>query len=181
MYSNNRQQVTEDIYIIGGASLLSLPDTLIGCTNQHLRYNGAMSCQEFIKVQVFYRAEKQNTVFYSAQYKRVKKRNSYVVLYRGRDGENKFGIIQYFFVLHTFSMPLVAMKVLKPSATSLHDHFQVTEPTIDNISPFVIPVTECDEFDVTDLGRLEEKCVYVAFSSEFVDRYVIRFPHKLHD
>ena len=168
--------------MVGGASLLLLSAAVVHHANDHLQSIGSRpSCREGSRVQVFYRAEKYGTVFYSVKYTRVKIRNSYTVTYTGRSGETKYGLIQYFFVSDTSILPLVVVKVLERCTVSLQDNFNVTDSNVNQLTPFLVPVRESDECDVTDLGNIQEKCLYITFPSEFTDKYIIRFPHKMHD
>ena len=134
-------------------------------------------------VQTYFRAESQSTVYYSEKYTRTKVHNNHTVVYRGRYGEKKFGCIQYFFVVEGFKWPLVLIKKLQPQSSNLKDCFKVTEPTVNSLERFVVPVMEpeCEEYDITDLTKLESKCLYIVFPSDFNEKYIINFPHPLHD
>ena len=59
----------------------------------------------------------------------------------------------------------------------------MTEPTVNSLERFVVPVMEpeCEEYDITDLTKLESKCLYIVFPSDFNEKYIVNFPHPLHD
>lgn len=170
---------------MGGASILTLPSEVVRLANQHLHHYGYRpSFQEEEKVQIFFRAEKQNLLLYSAKYRRVKLRNSFTVQYTNKSGEQMFGLIQYFFVPNSHFLPLVAVRVLHQHTESLQDNFGFSDSTVNSLSRFLVPVSEPSpsQFDVTDLDRIVEKCLYISFpEAEFSDRYIVRFPHRLHD
>ena len=121
-------------------------------------------------------------MYFSARYGRVHARNSYTVAYRCQNGTRRFGLVEYYFVLPELGgTALVVVKQLEVVSISRQAHFGVTDPAINHISN-IIPVQESSRWDVTDLKRIETKCLFISFPSGCSDKYVILFPVEyMHD
>ena len=119
------------------------------------------------RIQAFYRAKLGSCTYFSANYRRVRKRNSYTVSYR-KAGLEQFGMIQFFFTIPHLSMPLVVIKRLEKIAVSSQDDFDLTDPSIGNID-HIIPVQETGELCVTELRCIERKVMYINFPGGFSD------------
>ena len=175
---SNRQRLGDDTYAVGGATPFLLPLHVLRLANEYFDSIGSVSLStETAMVQVFYRVMKGGNMLYSAKYGRVRNRNSYTVSYIGKTGERKFGAIQYFFSPNTAAV-LVLLKVLVPRGGSLQHHFNTDDCSVDSLK-FLVPVQESEVFDVTDLSKVVEKCLFIRVSNE--DVYIAFFPHKLHD
>lgn len=176
----NTQRLTEDISAIGGSALISLSPSVIDATNAYLVHCGVSRLHSDTRVQAFYKAKIGNCIYFSANYGRVCKRNSYTVLYK-KAGVEEFGMIQFFFTIPLLSMPLVVIKRLESITVSSQDHFDLTDPAIGSID-HIIPVEETGELYVTELKSIERKVLYIHFPSGFSDKYICLFPTQwMHD
>ena len=128
----------------------------------------------------YHRAEVNKIRYYSELYRRTCRRNSYTVTYRSKSGEQKCGMIQYFFV--SSSVILVAIRPLMRIPITNHDHFRLSDSTIDCIKSITL-VEESHAWDVTDLQKLDSKCLFISFPSGLCsDKYVLIFPCEfMHD
>lgn len=68
-----------------------------------------------------YRLEIQGTVYYSGQYKRVKKRNSYTIVYVDKRRSKTIAFIEYFVFIHQ-----KVIAILKP-LLPMHVHVSCKE------------------------------------------------------
>ena len=120
-------------------------------------------------------------LYYSKKYGRVRSRNSYTVSYYGGVGEEKFGQILYFFVSpRTSILPLVVVKVLEPCTATLQHHFNITRSTVNHLKSTIVPVQESGN-DITELDKIQKKCLCIDLHGELSDKYVVIFPHKIHN
>lgn len=111
---------------------------------------------EAIKASRFLRASVKHVELYSYEYKRLKTRNSYTVLYKENE-EDKFGLIQYFLSLPTQSVAVV--KQLKPTNNYCYSH-QFRE-----LQQRIIPVTVETGICVVPVKSIMTKCVYLDLES----------------
>ena len=162
---------------------MTLPPNIICLANAYLQRIGSSTIlRDDILVQVFYRVENDGEMYYSEKYGRVRCRNSYTVTYVDAVRNRKFGLIQYFFVSPgTTVLPLVVIKEVKPCTATLQCHFDITMSSVNHLKSTIVPVEESASYDIIDLNQLEKKCLYISFPQEFSDKYVILFPHKIHD
>ena len=131
----------------------------------------ARSCGHIIDVneaqfQKFFRLQIGSELYFSEEYQRVKKRNSFTVLYSNEDGGLECGQIQYF--LYVFKLVAV-VKILKPCVGSFVD------PTTFGLKIPIIPV-EADTFAVIFVSNILNKCVYIDLGGT---KYVALFPSKI--
>ena len=114
-----KQLITEETAVLGGTTL-KMPNP-----------QDTAALEDFFQnplppgpLATIYRAEHRGTVCYSRQYERIKKRNSYTIMYRNNDGRTKFGLIDYFVFIQ---QKLVAViKSLLP-ASNCRLHFELAE------------------------------------------------------
>lgn len=137
--SVTKQAVSEGVRVIGGVSLqVPLPSVLCALSDFSQRHSLEVSPGQLLTM---YRVEVRGTVFYSEQYQRVKKRNSYTVIYCG----NKFGLIQYFVYIQ--EKVIAILKPLSLLHTTCKDHFDLSTTGVDTVS-YLHPVCTEDTFDV---------------------------------
>ena len=76
-------------------SYLLTPLLYIERVNEFLGHldTGGMSCNPARRVRVLYRVEISRQLYSSAHYNRVKRRNTYTVMYMNNDGIDTFGLI----------------------------------------------------------------------------------------
>lgn len=117
---------------------------------------------EAVKVSRFLRASVKRVELYSFEYKRLKTRNSYTVVYKENE-EDKFGLIQYFLSLPTQSVAVV--KRLKPTNNYCYSH-QLRE-----LQQRIIPVTVETGIHVVPVKSIITKCIYLDLESS---KYVAR-------
>ena len=171
------------VYLVGGSTLSLLPAGIVTLANSHIHFCGqSASCSEDTRVQTFYRVEINGRMYFSARYGRVHARNSYTVAYRCQDGTRRFGLVEYYCVLpELVGTALVVVKQLEILPISRHTQFGVTDSAINHVAN-IIPVQESLRWDVTDLNKIESKCLFINFPSGCNDKYVIIFPVEyMHD
>lgn len=169
--------------MVGGSTLSLLPPGIVTLANAHIHLIGQhASCSQDTRVQTFYRVEINGRVYFSARYGRVHARNSYTIAYRCENGTQRFGLVEYYFVLPELSgTALVVVQQVEVLLISRQAHFGVTDPAINHINN-IIPVQESSRWDVTDLKRIESKCSFISFPSGCNDKFVIHFPVEyMHD
>ena len=153
-FRDNIKQVLPgpSLFVIGGMSLKSLDGVYLEEVNALLD----VPLPSASTVQVFYRLRRCNEVFYSAQYGRVKKRNSFTVVYSCGDGLRKFGFIQYFYIIEEKIFALIQVVTLLQ--TTCKEHFQISTDCLDEV---IVPVSSCSQFEVVPVCRISAKCVCV--------------------
>lgn len=175
----HKQILSNNKAVVGNATLLFLSSEIIDHVNSYLRLSrnsATISVTE--RARVFYRLEVNGQLFYSAQYSRVHKRNSYTVVYTNPSGQKRFGLIQYFILIVPGDVVLAVLKTLVPLSLTAQEHFQLTSPAIDKASKLTL-VRDSGVLDVTSVDSIQ-KCIYISFTSS-PTRYVMAFPDVLHD
>ena len=82
-----------------------------------------------------------------------------------RDGTRRFGLVEYYFVLpELVGTALVVVKQLEILPISRHTQFGVTDSAINHVAN-IIPIQESLRWDVTDLNKIESKCLFINFPS----------------
>ena len=100
-------------------------------------------------------------IFFSAKYTRVKKRNSYTILYN-KDGMLRFGLVLQYFCIKRQPIALVQKLIVTA-------RFKEDIP--------IFSVRKSDEHDIINVCDIKEKCMYVEVDSNNV--YACRFPCKI--
>lgn len=158
-----------DTALIGGTRMKKLPTAVIDLSNRYLIHKQRQALSQDM-VQVFYRVEVHGQTFYSSEYSRVKRRNTYPVLYKDAHDELKFGQVQYYFIADQRAKLVLAvikqLPVLQTSTCSVKLPYQCRS------APTEISVT--DSLDITDLNSIQEKCLFIQKQPY---KFVIRFPH----
>lgn len=173
--ASNRQPVSTKVYLVGGSTLSLLPAGIVTLANSHIHFCGqSASCSEDTRVQTFHRVDINGRMYFSARYGHVHARNnSYTVAYRCREGTQRFGLVEYYCVLpELVGTALVVVKQLEILPISRHTQFDSAINHVANI----IPVQESLRWDVTDLNKIESKCLFINFLSGCNDKYVIILP-----
>ena len=109
-------------------------------------------------ISTFYRLQLKEETFFSVKYTRVKKRNSYTILY------SKGGMLRFGSILQYFWHPIVLVQKLIVTA-----RFKEDIP--------IYRVRKLDEYVVINVCDIKEKCTYVEVDDNSV--YVCRFPCKI--
>ena len=127
------------------------------------------------KFTALYRIQFRGTVFYSRQYGRVKKRNSYTIMYYDRTNQcKKFAAIEYF--LYIKKRIIAVLKPLCPAPCgSCKDHFDLCTSIVDTLS-FLHPVSFEDGCVVCFAEDILSKCLFLDFDHV---KYVLTFPSSL--
>lgn len=116
-------------------------------------------------ISIFKRLLKNGEIFFCDKYLRVKKRNSFTVLYKSAsDGRDQFGQILFFTIFQ--NKPGVVLKQLQ-----LLDTPECFQPAC------VCPVKVINKLVVTSISNIKAKCVFVQVSSNV--SYVFKFPCSL--
>ena len=103
-------------------------------------------------------------MFYSAQYSRVQKRNSYTIAFKDDSDTLKYGQIQYFTVCSGIAVGIV--KLLKINETS-RNCFKLTFNSLDFR---VFPVCVSNVIKVVPVHMIKEKCIFISLSKCYIDR-----------
>ena len=121
-YRAPKQVIASDITVLGGVTLKTpLPTDADALSDFLLNYE---LCLPPGPLTTIYRVEFQGVTYYSRAYERVKKRNSYTVMYCS-NGQERFGIIEYFLFLH--NKVFAVLKLLIPITTTCKNHFWTAE------------------------------------------------------
>ena len=80
-------------------------------------------------LKIVYCVEVRGKLYYSKQYQRVKKRNSFTI---DSNGLNKFGLIEYF--VFVCEQVIAVIKPLTPLPESAKSHFDFTNSVLDDVS-----------------------------------------------
>ena len=129
-----KEAITTEVSVLGGITLKP-PCDKDALTDFLHRNELAFPCGTRTTV---YRIEFQGVVYFSKAYQRVKKRNSYTVLYRN-DEQEKFGLIEYFLFLH--HKIIAVLKLLSPIPVTCKSHFNLSTTVLDTVS-FLTPVVK---------------------------------------
>lgn len=104
-----------------------------------------------------YWVEVQGTVFYSRWYERVKKRNSYTVVYSNQSNSRKFAFIEYFLFID--KKVIAVLRKLLPIHTTCKEHCDLNTSVVDTAS-FLYPVSIEDRFDACLVEDILGKCFF---------------------
>ncbi len=155
-YSYKKEGVGNNIYILGKKEMKHLSEN---CFENYYVTSGTL-------IPVFYRLQIKKEIFYSAQYRAVKVRNSFTVYFRCTDGSETYGEIMYFAILDHCAVAVVRkFTVLLPIP-----EFQ---PTL-----AILQVKRTDILHVVHVTNIIEKLVCIDID---VDKtYVCKFPCSVH-
>ena len=146
-----KQTVADGVHILDGVSLQMVLPSVMSALEEYLR-----ACYLELptgQLLTMYRVEIQGAVYYSRQYKRVKKRNSYTIHYFDKNHSKKIAFIEYFIFVH--QKVIAVLKPLLPLHVSCQKHFHLNT----NVSvSFLHPV-----------------CIVDSYSFCFVDDIIIYF------
>ena len=173
-YRLRKQLLDSQHAIVGGMSVTTLtPDE-----KQFLSSRYMIQCAGNIPdtVQTFYRLQRGNSMFYSKRYGKVKKRNSYTVLFKNTASKEQFGQILYFLLIGNLPFAMLQPFAIHTTAT---DHFNLPQPdcTPLNSKLFIVP-QESDIINVAvPVNHIISKSVFVDIGSH--NSYVLCFPTHL--
>ena len=157
------------MYVLGGTRLLTLSPHV---RNEYLRLTEATDSSGRVSAHVFYCLSFNGETFYSAQYGRVKSRNSYTVMYHNESEESALGQIQFYILLPNKTRALAVVKELVQSITDTAQlHFGLNSSTLDHTFKVVEPSTTVNLIDVTSI---KHKCLYMDLISGC--KYAIHVP-----
>ena len=114
-------------------------------------------------VKVVFRLHIRDGIFNCKNYTRVKKRNSYTVLYEAR-GHFHYGKIIQFYVVRKAAVACIQQMVV----TSMH-------PFGESIP--IVQVEQRDHLDIVDVRMIHEKCLCIEVDDNAM--YICRFPSKI--
>jgi hypothetical protein len=164
-----KQALTDGTAIVGGTTLLFIDPAVVELANECLCSldTGGVSCNPARRVRVLYRVEISRQL-YSSHYNRVKRRNSYTVMYTNNDGIDKFGLIQYY-IFAADKIVLAIIERLDRLSVSCLDHFQLNSAALDSVSCLgCFPVRSSGSLDVVELSNIQEKCLHIELSSSSI-------------
>lgn len=151
-----------DYFIVGVVSLITPPPVVVQCLREYLQNCGmAVTLSDGCKVQTFFRLLIRDNLYFSKNYGRVKKRNSYTIIYK-ISGKRFCGIILYFFNIQGHYLAVVTKLELQvvPSFTGV--------PTFR---------TTPAGYDVFSVSCIEQKCLYMNTAES--GQYISCFPCNL--
>ena len=159
-----QQTVTNEVSALGGVSLkVPGPEVLSALSD----FGIELPQSQFIAL---YRIQLRGTIFYSRQYGRVTKRNSYTVMYQDRTKQCKqYGAIDY--LLYVKKSILAILKPLCPTPGSCRDHFDINTSILD-LHKFLHRFIE-DGYVVCLAEDIMNKCVFLDFDCA---KYIVTFP-----
>ena len=115
-----------------------------------------------------YRAEYKGQLYFSRQYSRVKKRNSYTVIYCD-GGRQHFAIVDSFVMINN---RLIAILLpLIPHSLSCKEYFNLS--TVVELLSHLIPVTKGNSFKCCFIEQFVCTCLFIDFG--FI-QYIAKFP-----
>lgn len=166
-----KQAMTPDVSVLGGVTLQVALPCIMHALQEYLHvYNLALPPGQLVTM---YRIEVRGTLYYSRQYQRVKKRNSYTIAYLDRNKLKKFALIEYFVYIH--QRVIAVLKPLLPLHISCKEHFNLTTTVLDTVS-FMYPVRVADSYSFCFAEDIVSKCLFVDFS---YTQYVVQFPSSV--
>ena len=168
---------------MGGTTLLFIDPAVVRLANEflhHLDADSTISCSPERRTRVLYRVEISGQLYSSAQYNRVKRRNTYTVMYTNIDGIDTFGLVQYYMLATDKLVLAVIERLERLPGTSCQEHFQLTSAALDSVSCLgTFPVRPSGSLDVVGLSHIIEKCLHIELSAS--TQYISRIPPCLHD
>ena len=168
---------------MGGTTLLFIDPTVVQLANEFLQNLDADSMVSFSperRIRVLYRVEISGQVYSSAQYNRVKRRNTYTVMYTNVNGINIFGLVQYYMLATDKLVLAVIERLVRLPGISCQEHFQLTSAALDSVSCLgSFPVRPSGSLDVIGLSNIKEKCLHIELSASI--QYISRIPPCFHD
>lgn len=177
-----KQPLTNSTAIVGGTTLLFIDPTVIQLVNEFLRHLHTRSVLSFNperRVRVLYRVEISGQLYSSAHYNRVKRRNTYTVMYTNNNDIDTFGLVQYY-IFVADKIVLAVIERLNRLPISCQEHFQLTSAALDSVSCLgSFPVKPSGILDVIELSSIKEKCLHIELSTSI--QYVSRIPPCFHD
>lgn len=114
-------------------------------------------------VKISFRLHIRDEVFYCKNYTRVKKRNSYTVLYEA-EGHFHYGAIVQFYIVGKDAIACIQRMLV----TSM-------QPFSDSIP--IVQVEQKDDLDVVNVRMIHEKCLCIEIDDSTT--YICRFPSKV--
>lgn len=118
-------------------------------------------------VPTVYRIEIHGSVYYSRQYERVTKRNSYTIQYRDSDSELQYAFIECFIIVHDKVLAVLS-PIIVLEATN--QHFNLTSARLCN---HILHVDTLGSSVTVTATKIVKKCLYIEFDSR---RYIVNFP-----
>ena len=156
--------MTPNVFVIGGITMkIPLPD-VADALAALLRSNGVTDLPSGLLPTV-YRAEYNGNIYYSQQYRRVKKRNSHTVVYTD-SGREQFGSVDNFVLINNR-----VIAILRPLSLSCKQHLALSTTAFDTL-PYLQPVTKSESFKCCFMEQLVATCFSIDLG--FV-QYIVKF------
>lgn len=116
--------------------------------------------------QHFFRVMLHGEIYYCENYQRVKKRNSYTMIYV--DGEGvRFGHIEQYLLIQNVPMAVVRrLEIASRSPFGHHSH----------LSAILVQPASVFSYSLIAVHNIKEKCLYVEVEDNVA--YIFRFPSK---
>lgn len=124
----------------------------------------------------FHRIMKENSVFFSAGYSRVRVRNSYTVEYVD-DDDIKIGKILYY--VHVITVTFAVIRELLP-VFGVSNYFNLSNDSLDCLHcSRILPISSEESISFVPVKDITKKIVFMNFGTKM---YIATFPNNLtHD
>ena len=163
-----RQEVTPGVSILGGLSQKVLVPADVEALSKYLSARGLNVPPN--PHTTLYRINFRGHTYYSSQYERVKKRNSYTIAYLD-NGVRKYASIKYF--LYTCQKVLAVLNPLLPLELTFSETFGLHTALS---SQSFIPVRVADKIELCCAEDILTKCLLLDMNSIL---YIVMFPSTL--
>ena len=144
------KKLKEEVYAMGTMEVIDIRQTNKKVQEYCVCLGGGGSISTFTD---------SDEIFFSAKYARVKKRNSYTILY-SKEGMLRFGSIFVYIKQHPIALVQKLIVIAR---------FKEDMP--------IFRARKSDEYNVISVYDIKEKCMYVKVDDNNV--YVCRFPCKI--
>lgn len=160
-----RQHLHDDVYALGGISVTTLDVQALHQVNLWLCAHGRDPVNG--AVQVFYRLLLRQQVYFSSCYGRVRRRNSFTILYKDSSSSSQLGLIRLFLYISPHTM--VVVERLQRLAVTCRQHFLLQTDALDLVHlSGVFPVKDSGNIDVISPTDIHSKCIYLDVGTKYV-------------
>ena len=171
LYCRSKKQVVgPGVSTLGGVTLKFLLPHKHLAIAEFLRFKNLASPDGVLPT--IYRAEINGCIYYSRQYKRMQKRNSYTVIYNDSQGTKCFGFVDCFVFIHNKLIALI--NHINSLDISCTEHINIHTSCCTHI----IPMKTTSSYSAVYASNITEKCLFIDFSHR---QYLLTFPSFLFD
>ena len=148
--------------LIGGVATFLANDELEVLKQALLSLGLSATVSSDTRYVVAYRLVQESSVYYSANYRRVKSRNSYTVSFNDAASNCvSYGQIQFYVLVS--NRPYAFVKKFEPLAITCQAHFHLSHPSLDKLSASnIVPIQSHRENIFIPTSSLISKCMFVS-------------------